>query len=93
MTFEQIIQRYTDLLQDKQGVALEIDDSTVALFHQGKLMAAPLSVTSGIQLGKAYVFDPEFWDEDCGCWEGHQSASETMQWVNTPNFIPVLTRS
>lgn len=86
-TYDEVLQAYRALLEDKPGKGLKIDGNTVAVMVGGQLFGAYLNHAGHVDLDDAFDFDRSAWDDDNACWECDDGALETADSINDPEYV------
>jgi hypothetical protein len=85
MTYDEVLNRYRELLADRPGQALVCGDGVVAVYDAATQMVfwAPADEVNNDTVSD---FDASAFDPDNGCWDG-ETLEETVGRIEHPEFV------
>lgn len=88
-TYVSIVDTYKRLLADRPGEALKIGDDSYAVIVGEEVRWTMIDSRGAVSTEVTYPFSEEFWDQECECWEGDVSGTETAFCLANPSYLKI----
>jgi len=90
-TYVSIVEAYKRLLADHPGEALKIGDDCYAVMVGEEVRWAMIDSNGEVGTEVTYPFIEDFWVQECECWEGDVSGTETTFCVASPSYLKIAS--